>query len=210
MLAMRRSSNGTFSKPCSSRTSGICAVAAALVALWVAGARMEVSAQQPPAPTPATPSPVSSAPANVVSRSTPHLKFTATISPAVIAPAARMTIAVEVVPKKGIHVYAPGTKYRPVSIRLQAGSLLRVHGSTYPKPVPYLFKPLKEEVLVYDAPFRLAVVVIAGDSDALRSEVRGRAQTTVKGTFDYQACDDRVCYLPTSVPFQWTLRVAGR
>lgn len=34
-------------------------------------------------------------------------------------------------------------------------------------------------------------------------------QMTIKGTLDYQACDDRLCYLPTSVPFQWTLRVAG-
>jgi hypothetical protein len=168
-------------------------------------AGLEVAARQAAAPPPAT-----SAPAGVVSRSTAHLKFTATISPAVIVPDARMSIAVEVVPKKGMHVYAPGTKYRPVSIRLDTGSLLRVHGSTYPKPTRYLFKPLKEEVLVYDAPFRLVVAVLAGNSKTLRAELRGRPQTTIKGTFDYQACDDRVCFLPTSVPFQWTLRVGGR
>ena len=33
---------------------------------------------------------------------------------------------------------------------------------------------------------------------------------TIDGTLDYQACDDSVCYLPVSVPFQWTLKVAGR
>lgn len=120
-----------------------------------------------------------------------------------------MTIAVDVVPKKGMHVYAPGTQYRPVAIVLQADARLRVHDPVYPKPTLYMFKPLNEEVLVYDAPFRLAVDVIAAESDAQRAQLRGRPQMTIKGTLDYQACDDRLCYLPTSVPFQWTLRVGG-
>jgi hypothetical protein len=107
-------------------------------------------------------------------------------------------------------VFAPGTHYRPVTIRLEPGSLLRVHGSTYPKPTRYVFKPLNEEVLVYDAPFRLPVAVVAGDAEALRAHLRGRTEMTVKGNFDYQACDDAVCYLPASVPFQWTLKVARR
>jgi hypothetical protein len=33
---------------------------------------------------------------------------------------------------------------------------------------------------------------------------------TIKGSLDYQACDDRMCYLPASVPFQWTLTVASQ
>jgi hypothetical protein len=66
-------------------------------------------------------------------------------------------------------------------------------------------------VLVYDAPFRLAVdlVLVAGHSDAVRAQLRNRTQMIIRATLDYQACDDRLCYLPASVPFQWTLRVAG-
>ena len=154
------------------------------------------------APTPADP--------RVVSRATPHLTFTGTISSAAVTPDARMSITFDVVPKKGMYVFAPGTHYRPVAIRLDTGSLLRVHGSKYPKPTRFVFKPLKEEVLVYDAPFRLALTVVAGDAETLRSQLRGRAQMTIKGTFDYQACDDSVCYEPASVPVQWILKVAGR
>ena len=109
-----------------------------------------------------------------------------------------------------MHVYAPGTQYRPVVIRLQANPALRVHNPVYPKPTVYRFKPLNEDVLVYDAPFRLVVDVIAGDSVALRRQLRGRTQMTIKATLDYQACDDRMCYLPASVPFQRTLRAAGQ
>lgn len=155
--------------------------------------------------------PARSAATSAISRSTPHLKFTATISPAVIVPGSRMSIAIDVVPKKGMHVYAPGTQYRPVKIGVQADALIRVHDTVYPKPAHYLFKPLNEDVLVYDTPFRLAVdlVLVAGDSDAVRAQLRNRTQMLIRATLDYQACDDRLCYLPASVPFQWTLRVAG-
>jgi len=183
-------------------------VLATLLALGVAvpAARPMRGGQDASAPQPAAPA----ADPRVVSRSTPHLSFTATIAPLTIVPGAKMSIAFNVVPKKGMHVYAPGSKYRPVAIRLETGSPLRVHGSTYPKPSLYLFKPLKEEVKVYDAPFKLAVVVMADDAEALRAHLRGGSQMTVKGTLDYQACDDSVCYLPVAVPFQWTLKVAGQ
>ena len=31
---------------------------------------------------------------------------------------------------------------------------------------------------------------------------------TIAGVINYQACDDRVCYLPESVPLEWNLPVA--
>jgi hypothetical protein len=175
-------------------------VVSVLLALCVGGLSARPGLGAPPA---------TNAGARVISRSTPHLKFTATISPVVIVPGARISITFDVVPKKGMHVYAPGTKYRPVVIRLQADPALRVHNPVYPKPTVYRFKPLNEDVLVYDAPFRLVVDVIAGDSVALHAQLRGRRQMIIKGSLDYQACDDRLCFLPASVPFQWTLRVAG-
>ncbi|HEV3061781.1 MAG TPA: hypothetical protein VGY48_26250 [Vicinamibacterales bacterium] len=30
---------------------------------------------------------------------------------------------------------------------------------------------------------------------------------TIIGQFDYQACDDRVCFTPQSVPLSWTIGV---
>ena len=176
----------------------------AVVAMLLALSGAALSARQAPETRPVT-----SAAARVISRSTPHLTFTATVSPGIIVPGARISIAVDVVPKKGMHVYAPGTQYRPVVIRLQGDPPLRVRNSVYPKPTVYRFKPLNEDVLVYDGPFRLVVEAIASDAIALRAHLRGRRQMTIRGTLNYQACDDRMCYLPASVPFQWTLRVAG-
>jgi hypothetical protein len=35
--------------------------------------------------------------------------------------------------------------------------------------------------------------------------LRGKDSLTLTGTFDYQACDDKVCFNPTSIPLTWTL-----
>jgi hypothetical protein len=34
-----------------------------------------------------------------------------------------------------------------------------------------------------------------------------KGAVTIEGTLRYQACDDRMCYVPKSVPLKWTLQV---
>jgi len=43
--------------------------------------------------------------------STPHLTVSASISDAVAAPGERLSIAVDVTPRRGMHLYAPGKHY---------------------------------------------------------------------------------------------------
>ena len=38
-----------------------------------------------------------------------------------------------------------------------------------------------------------------------REELAFSGTLTLRGTLDYQACDDRVCYNPVSVPLSWTV-----
>jgi hypothetical protein len=33
----------------------------------------------------------------------------------------------------------------------------------------------------------------------------GQSSIVVSGRLEYQACDDKVCYMPQSVPVKWTL-----
>ena len=112
------------------------------------------SAATPSPATPsATPPPVPRADPRVVSRSTPHLTFTGSISPR--APS-RRTRACRSTSTWSRRRACTSTRRATVAlrcsvaIRLDTDSLLRVHGSTYPKPARFLFKPLREEVLVYD------------------------------------------------------------
>jgi hypothetical protein len=76
----------------------------------------------------------------------------------------------------------------------------------YPASEIYFYKPLKEGVPVFQKPFRLVqeVVVLDGTPQAQQA-LRGKENVTVKGTLEYQACNDRECFNPVSVPLSWTM-----
>jgi len=61
--------------------------------------------------------------AGTISKSTRHLAFTATLAPDIVTPGTKMSLAVDVRPKKGLHVYAPAlvemNQYRPEGDLLQ-------------------------------------------------------------------------------------------
>jgi hypothetical protein len=137
----------------------------------------------------------------IVARNTPHLSFTASISPDVARPGGRLALVVNVMPKKRIHVYAPGTTYRAITVTLDRHPSLKTSPLTYPKPSIYFFKPLKERVLVFSDPFKLTMNIQVGTVPPKAAPLK------ITGTLSYQACDDRVCYLPESVPLQWTIPV---
>ena len=138
----------------------------------------------------------------IVARNTPHLSFAAALSPDVVKTGSRLSLVVDVTPKKRMHVYAPGTNYRAITVTLSRNPLLKPSKAEYPKPEIYVFKPLKEQVLVYSQPFKLRMNIGVGQVP------RQAARLKITGTLSYQACDDRVCYLPESVPLEWNLAVA--
>jgi len=147
--------------------------------------------------------------AAIVEHETAHLSVRAALSPDAVAPGSRVSIVVDIVPKPGMHVYAPGTEYRPIALVLEPHALLHMHEPVYPEPTLYLFKPLNEAVLVYGRPFRLVRDVTAGRTAAHQAKLRKQKTVTIAGALEYQACDDRVCYLPASVPVGWTVRIAS-
>jgi len=145
--------------------------------------------------------------ARAISKSTRHLAFTATLAPDIVTPGTKMSLAVDVKPKNGIHVYAPGTQYRPIAIAIEPNPALAVDQVVYPRPVSYLFKPLNESVLVYERPFRLTLgMTVAGTPAQLAALTASRL--TIKGQLTYQACDATVCYLPVSMPLEWRVTIA--
>ena len=87
---------------------------------------------------------------------TAHLSFTASLSDAVAAPGGRLSLTVDVIPAKGIHVYAPGKHdYQVVRVAIDPQPWLRTHAAVYPRPEIYHFRPLDERVEVFMKPFRL-------------------------------------------------------
>jgi len=137
----------------------------------------------------------------IVARNTPHLSFTASLTPDVVQTGGKMSLIVNITPKKKMHVYAPGTHYRPVTVTLNKSAWLKPGKTAYPKPSIYVFKPLKEQVFVFSDNFTLTTPIAIGTVPARVKQVK------ISGTLSYQACDDRVCYLPQSVPLEWVVPV---
>ena len=94
-----------------------------------------------------------------------------------------------------------------MAIRLDPNPGLLVKGPLYPRSEDYFFKPLNEHVPVYQRPFRVVQDVALDPSRDGTAALKEVTTLTIQGRFEYQACDDRVCFAPQSVPLSWTIAV---
>lgn len=128
----------------------------------------------------------------------------ATIEPAPAAvnaaPGGKATLSLAVTPKPGIHVYAPGTKdFIPIELKLDAKPQFKAGKVAYPKSETMTFGD--EKVPVFQKPFSLT-----SDLTIARSAKSGDT-IAVSGNVHLQACDDKVCFPPETVPVSWTINV---
>ena len=113
---------------------------------------------------------------------------------------AKLALFVDVSPKPGIHVYAPGSEfYIPITVKLNAQPEVKAGKIGYPKSETLML--LNEKVPAFQKPFRLTQDI------TLDKSAKAGSKVTVTGTVNYQACDDRVCYPPESSPVAWTVVV---
>jgi hypothetical protein len=146
-------------------------------------------------------------PVNGVRSETAHLTCRTSASDGVVAPGTRFTLLIDVAPRKGVHVYAPGqADYIPVSLKVEPDAAIKVHAPRFPPAERFLFKPLNETQLVYSKPFRILQDVTVALTPAVRERARAAgASLMIKAVMNYQACDDAICYMPVDVPLSWTL-----
>ncbi len=135
-----------------------------------------------------------------------HLDVAPTPSTDIALPGKPFILRADVTPKRGVHVYAPGnTSYTPVSLTIDPQTGIVSGEQKYPKSLELFFAPLKERVQVFSSAFRLereVTVMPAATALALTNPT-----LTIKGTLAYQACDDKVCYLPQTLPLTWTVAI---
>ena len=149
-----------------------------------------------------------SPPVRATKLSNSHLDLTTYTSDAIVALGNRFSLVLDVVPKPGMHVYAPNASgYRPVALGVAPQPFVRTLPVVFPPSEIYHFRPLDERVPVYQKPFRLMQEVIPEITPEAQEAFRGRDSLTITGTLEYQACDDKVCYNPVSMPLSWTLAV---
>jgi peroxiredoxin len=138
-----------------------------------------------------------------------HLDVTPSTSAMSAAPGDRFSIVADIVPGPRIHVYAPGnTDYIPISLRVTPHALLSIYDTVYPPSEEYHFVPLNERVQVFQKPFRIVRDLSVLATPEARQALAASSVVEIEGELDYQACDDRVCFPPETVPLRWRMTVA--
>lgn len=139
---------------------------------------------------------------------TDHVEITTYVSDQVVAPGTLFSIVADLTPRPGMHVYAPGAhSYKVIALRLDAQPLLLTRPLRYPAAEIYVFKPLNERVEVFQKPFRLVQdVALKGSPDA-RKALASVESLAITGTLEYQACDDKMCFISKSIPVTYNVRV---
>ena len=137
-----------------------------------------------------------------------HIELTSYATDRVASLGTHFSLVLDVRPEPRVHVYAPGAiAYKPVHLALNTQPGVVVRAVRFPMPEDYFFKPLNEHVPVFQRPFRIAQDVMLDPSRDGSAALKDVTTLTISGTFEYQACDDRVCFAPQSIPLSWSIGV---
>jgi len=137
---------------------------------------------------------------------TGHLVLVTYATNEVVRPGAQFSLIFEIIPLPRMHVYAPGThSYQVIGVRLDPNPRVVVRPLEYPPSEIFVFEPLDERLPVYQKAFTLRQPLLVRVPP--RGTPAGVDALTVKGTLEYQACDERVCFKPQSIPLSYTVRL---
>jgi hypothetical protein len=139
-----------------------------------------------------------------------HLRLTTAASVPVARPGERIVLSLELDLKPNMHVYAPGVEgYIPIDWKLDESPAAKAHPFEYPASRKLHLKAIDETVPVYRGRVRITREITFGPENAVRPLVTPAGELTLKGSLRYQACDDRKCYLPETIPLEWRFHFEG-
>lgn len=139
--------------------------------------------------------------------STNHLTAVTSASNAVIRPFQVIRLRLDVHLKPGMHVYAPGVVgYKAIAWELDTSLAFRARRQLFPPSKQLFLRAIDETVQVYDGEFHVQTEIAFPEHGQIAKAVNEHGQLLVSGSFTYQACDDKTCYLPFKVPTSWTFQ----
>lgn len=137
-----------------------------------------------------------------------QLRLTASATATSVAPGHRVTLALDIDLKPNMHVYAPGVEgYIAIDWTMKATDAAKAHDVTYPASEKLYLQAIDETVPVYRNHFRLTRDVTIAQEAKIKPLVDASGNFSVEGTLRYQACDDRLCYVPQDLPLKWTFHL---
>lgn len=139
---------------------------------------------------------------------TPHLTVRYSASDQTVKAGSRLELMVELNLKSKFHVYAPGVQasYKPIAWTMDDSTAWRAHAIAFPASRILRLEAIDESVPVFEGSFRLSRDLSIGQGAEVRPALTGGNELVIKGALKYQACDDRECYPPVSIPLEWRFR----
>jgi hypothetical protein len=139
----------------------------------------------------------------------PHLSLAVQQSDRSGFPGGRIALTAEIQLPPDVHVYAPGTQgYKPIALVMEPTPGMAFTPVNYPHAEVLFLPAIKERVPVFEGRFRLTQdLKISAAADFSASLGADGKAFTINGRLDYQACDKKICYLPTSVPVRWQVQI---
>jgi len=123
-------------------------------------------------------------------------------------PDLRLTLVADFALPPKMHVYTPEVKgYIPIRLTLEDSPYYVARAAEYPKGDLLLLPAINEIVPVYENQFRITQDVVLAASNVLEPLLNGDKTLQIRGSLRYQACDDKICYLPETLPMEWTFRL---
>ncbi len=129
---------------------------------------------------------------------TDHLTLALAQSQATAHPGTTVTLIADITLPPKMHIYAPGVKgYMKTEFNLDPNAAVTIRAAQFPKSQVMLLPAIRERVPVFEGHVRISNVTIVNPARV--------SQVDLSGTFDYQACDDQICYVPKKVPVHFTI-----
>lgn len=138
-----------------------------------------------------------------------HLSLKYFSSADTIAVGNRVTLIAEITFKPRMHVYAPGVSgYKGIEWKLAESPHFSPAPANFPAAQTFYLPAIKEKLPVYHDQLRITQEIdVSSNYRQVREAVDASNQLTLEGSFTYQACDDKICYLPQTLSLKWTFRV---
>jgi len=149
--------------------------------------------------------PLATGPGVQVKNSKLELKASAT--DATVRGGERVRLFLNVKLAKKMHVYAPGVQgYIPVEWKMIAGPADTSAAPQFPASKQLRLKAINEVVPAYLGEFAVTRDIVIPQPRDVEKLLSPAGEFTVEGTFRYQACDDKKCYIPEEIPLKWTFK----
>ena len=135
----------------------------------------------------------------------PPAEVTSLLAADGVSPGTDVRAAIRVRLPEGLHTNANKPRdpsLIPIVLSIDAPAGVSVEEIVYPEPTDLAQEGVEELLAVYEQEFLIGVQLhLAGDV--------GPGEIVVPASLRYQACDERVCYIPATISTGWTLDVVS-